>query len=518
MSRIYIYDTTLRDGSQMGEISFTISDKHRIASLLDDFNIDFIEGGMPAFNPKDMEFMSSDLGLSHAKMVSFGRTRKPDVNACDDEELVTLAECPTEWVAIFGKTWDLHVTDVLRTDLKENLRMIKDSIEFLKSKGKKVIFDAEHFFDGFNSNRTYAMRAVKTAIEGGADWIVLCDTNGGSLPELVGKATSKIVKIFDKVGIHTHNDSELAVASSVAAVSNGATMVQGCINGYGERCGNANLCSLIPILKIKMGHTVSADLKKLNSLSHTVSEIANINHSSNMPFVGDMAFAHKGGMHVNAIMKDSRTYEHISPESVGNRRRVLISDMSGRSSISMKLKEFGMSASDLELSDISEHVKQMEADDYQYEGADASLQLLAMRLSGKYSKPFEIKSCRLHMSGAESPDMVSEANLKVVNIDGQTELTAAESDGPVNAMDLSLRKAISKFYPEINKTWLSDYKVRVLDGDRGTEARVRVLITTTDGTRDWKTVGVSTNIITASLIALSDSHEYAIMTNRSGEQ
>ena len=514
MTRIQIYDTTLRDGAQTEGISFSYEDKLEIMDRLDTFGMDFIEGGMPSSNPKDMEIFRSCPELKNSKLVAFGSTCRPDVKASDDKGLQDLAACGCEWVCIFGKSWDFHVKEALNTTLEENLRMIADSISFLRSKGKKVIFDAEHFFDGHRSNEKYAMDVLNAASE--AEWIVLCDTNGGNLPTYIGEVTAKAVKTAKNIGIHCHNDSDLAVACSLAAVENGATMVQGTVNGIGERCGNANLCSVIPDLKLKMGYDIPMDLTKLTSLSYSVAEIANIRHLPHMPFVGEKAFAHKGGMHVSALMKDPRTYEHIPPETVGNSRRILISDMSGRASITEKIGEMGIDADEETIERIKTLIKEKESQGYQYEGADASLRLLIERAKGNDSTPFTVQGFRLSIDGIGVTDLQSEASIKVKDDMGNIEHTAADGGGPVNALDKSLRKALSKFYPVINDIKLTDYKVRVLDEKAATAARVRVLIRTTDGKTSWNTVGVSENVIEASLIALSDSMEYAIMMARRG--
>ena len=515
MTRIIVYDTTLRDGAQTEGISFSYEDKLDIMAELDAFGMDFIEGGMPPSNPKDMELFQSQPKLKNSKLVAFGSTCRPDAKASEDAGLQALASCKCNWVCIFGKSWDFHVTEALETSLEENLRMIRDSISFLKSNGKKVIFDAEHFFDGYKANEKYAMEVLKAASD--AEWIVLCDTNGGNMPAYIGEVTAEVVKETKKnIGIHCHNDSDMAVACSLAAVSSGATMVQGTVNGIGERCGNANLCSVIPNLKLKMGFEIPMDLTKLTSLSFSVAEVANIRHVPHMPFVGEKAFAHKGGMHVSALMKDSRTYEHIPPESVGNKRQILISDMSGRASISEKIKEMGIEADDDTIERIKTLVKEKESEGYQYEGADASLRLLIERAKGNDAQPFTVQGFRLSIDGIGVTDLQSEASIKVKDDSGNIEHTAADGGGPVDALDKSLRKALSKFYPVINDIKLTDYKVRVLDEKAATAARVRVLIRTTDGKTSWNTVGVSENVIEASLIALSDSMEYAIMMARRG--
>ena len=517
MTRIQIYDTTLRDGAQTEGISFSREDKLEIMEKLDAFGMDFIEGGMPSSNPKDLEIFSSPPVMKNSRLVAFGSTCRPGAKASDDDGLKVLASCKCDWACIFGKSWDFHVTEALETTLDENLRMVRDSIAFLRSKGKKVIFDAEHFFDGYKANRDYAMKVLEAASE--AEWIVLCDTNGGNLPTFVGDVTAGVVKATGKqIGIHCHNDSDMATACSLAAVRNGATMVQGTVNGIGERCGNANLCSVLPNLRFKLDCEVPMDLTRLTGLSYSVAEIANIRHVPHMPFVGEKAFAHKGGMHVSALMKDTRTYEHIPPESVGNKRQILISDMSGRASISEKIKEMGIVADDAVIERIKETVKEKESVGYQYEGAEASLRLMIERAKGNDARPFTVEGFRLSIDGIGVTDLQSEASIKVKDDSGNIEHTASDGDGPVNALDKSLRKALSKFFPVINDIRLTDYKVRVLDERAATAARVRVLIRSTDGKSTWSTVGVSENVIEASLIALSDSMEYAILMAKGMKQ
>ena len=513
--RIYIYDTTLRDGAQTEGISFSLGDKDIITDLLDDFGMDFIEGGMPASNPKDKEFFSVNRELKKSKMVAFGSTCRPNHHADEDEGLKILLESKTEWACIFGKAWDFHVTEALNTTLEENLRMIRDSISFLKDNGKKVIFDAEHFFDGYRANDNYAMDVIDAAAKGGAEWIVLCDTNGGSLPSYIGKVVAKVREVFPRIGIHCHNDSDLAVACSLVAVENGATMVQGTVNGIGERCGNANLCSVIPDLRFKMGYDMPMDLGDLRSLSYSVSESANTRHLAHMPYVGDKAFTHKGGMHVSALMKDPATYEHVSPESVGNHRNIVISDMSGKSNVLKKLSDMGIAANKSDVDRILVRVKEMEAQGYQFEIADASFKLLVERVLDKESRPFDIRGFRLNIDGVGTTQLISEASIKIADKLGEIEHTAADCEGPVNALDRALRKALSKFYPDIiSKVRLTDYKVRVIDENCGTESWVRVLIKSTDGKSTWSTIGVSENVVEASLIALADSYEYAILAEQ----
>lgn len=515
---VAIYDTTLRDGAQSEGISFSIEDKQEILDNLDSFGMTFVEGGWPGSNPKDDEFFAV-AKTKHTKLTAFGSTRRHGVKAEDDKNLKALAECKAEWCCIFGKTWDFQVTDALRITLEENLDMIRDSVAFLKSRGKHVMFDAEHFFDGYASNPDYALECLKAAEEGGAEWAVLCDTNGGSLPSFVGTVTAKAVSILSiQVGIHCHNDSDLATANSLVAVENGATMVQGTINGIGERCGNADLCSVIPDLALKMDmDTGIPNLSILTDLSRTIAEIANMTPQPGLPFVGEKAFAHKGGMHVSALAKDTRMYEHISPDSVGNRRRVLVSDMAGRASILEKVKGMGLTVSEKEAGELVDRIKSLEAEGYQFEGADASFELLVRRLNGGEA-PFSVKGFRLFIDDVGNNILTSEASIKVADSLGNEEHTAADGEGPVNALDNAMRKALSKLFPIMDKVRLTDYKVRVLDEKSATAARVRVLIRSTDGKDSWTTMGVSENVIEASLHAMIDSVEYAILKDRNRKE
>ncbi len=512
---VIIYDTTLRDGAQSEGISFSVQDRVDILRELDEFGIDYVECGWPGSNPMTDEFFAAakNMNLKNTKVTAFGSTRRRDIRAEEDANLKALVASGAEWACIFGKTWDFQVVHALNTTKEENLAMIEDSVRFLIESGMRVMFDAEHFFDGFYSDPEYALRSLGAAADAGAEWLVLCDTNGGTLPDRVADAVKAVCGRFDAaVGIHCHNDSELAVACSLSAVKAGASMVQGCINGIGERTGNANLCSIIPNLMLKMGRDTNIrDLTKLTELSKFVGEVANTAPSPGLPYVGEKAFAHKAGMHVSAMMKDTRTYEHIRPETVGNKRRVLISDMSGKASIIEKLNELGIGTDSSDSGRITETVKELESRGYQFEGADASFELLVKRIRGEFKPYFTIAGFRLFIDEVENNKLISEASIKVRNSDGEIEHTASDGDGPVNAMDNALRKALSKFYPVLNDIRLSDYKVRVLDEKAATAAAVRVLIRSTDGTDSWTTVGVSQNVIEASLMALVDSMEYAIM-------
>jgi len=517
---VIIYDTTLRDGAQSEGVSFSPEDALEVLKKLDEFGIDFVEGGWPGSNPKVDEFfkLTEKLELKHTQLTAFGSTGKHGVPPKDDHNLKSLAACPVKWCCIFGKSWDFQVTNALCIPLEDNLDLIRNSVRFLKDSGKRVMFDAEHFFDGYLSNREYALSALKAAVEGGAEWLVLCDTNGGVMMEDVAGAVEDALLTFDvPIGVHCHNDSDLAVANSLVAVERGATMVQGTINGIGERCGNANLCSIMANLDLKMEYELNIkDMSQLTALSTFVSETANLAPISGMPYVGEKAFAHKGGIHVSAIARDPRTYEHIEPETVGNKRRILISDMAGRASISEKLKDFGIDVGSDESLAIVNRIKTLEAQGYQFEGADASFELLVRRFKGEMESPFSVTGFRVFIDNV-GDKISSEASVKVMDSNGNEEHTAANGDGPVNALDNALRKALSKLFPITDRIRLIDYKVRVLDGRSATAASVRVLIRSTDGQHSWTTVGVSENVIEASLYALIDSIEYAIHKNTKKE-
>ncbi|MFA6642007.1 MAG: citramalate synthase [Methanomethylophilus sp.] len=519
--KILIYDATLRDGAQSEGITFSLEDKQEIARQLDAFGISFIEGGWPGSNPVDDEFFASlpQLGLKRTQVTAFGSTRRHNIKAADDQNMRALAASSAQWCCIFGKSSEFQVNQALRVPLEENLAMIEDSCRYLKVQGKKVMFDAEHFFDGYRTSRDYTMKCLTAAVKGGADWLVLCDTNGGSLPDFVSGAVAEVVRTYRvPVGIHAHNDSELAVANTLAAVEAGAGLIQGTINGLGERCGNANLCSIMADLVLKLGYRIDApDLKGLTALSKSIAEIENVVPFPGLPFVGERAFAHKGGMHVSALARDPRTYEHIPPETVGNTRRVLISDMAGRASIAEKLKELGL-PDDQDSPAIIERVKDLEARGYQFEGADASFELLVRRMRGEIKPRFELKGFRLFIDAVGDAKLTSEASIKVTDLNGNEEHTAADGDGPVNALDNAMRKALTAFFPVIDRIKLTDYKVRVLDGKAATAAAVRVLIRSTDGKSSWTTVGVSENVIEASLYALIDSVEYAIYKENEGNK
>ena len=528
--QMQLYDTTLRAGAQREGISFSVEDKLKIARRLDELGIHFIEGGWPGSNPKDVEFFqrAQSLTLSNSVITAFGSTRRPNTSAEEDANLRQLAGARTRVITIVGKSWDLHVTQLLETTLEENLRMIADSIHYLKSKGFTVFFDAEHFFDGYKANPGYALHTLEVAAEAGADTLVLCDTNGGTLPgELTAivEAARGVTRV--PLGIHAHNDAELAVANSLAAVQAGVTQVQGTINGYGERCGNANLCSIIPTLKLKMGINCITDeqLAKLAEISHYVSEIANLIPDSHLPYVGASAFAHKGGLHVSGVAKWEQSYQHIYPDLVGNLQRVLVSELSGVSTIVYKAREKGLwlTLPEEQARKVLEQIKSLESRGFQYDGAEASFELLVQRAQPDYHPPFElvdfmviVERRRRPPSGGELEGLLSEVTVKV-RVGEEVIHTAAEGNGPVNALDRALRKALLEFYPNLAAVKLVDYKVRILEESAGTESQVRVLLECSDGEQEWRTVGSSTNIIEASWLALADSLEYWLL-KQAGEK
>jgi len=513
---IEIYDTTLRDGSQGEGVNFSVTDKLRIADKLDAFGIHYIEGGWPGSNPKDMEFFeeAKRKKFKNARLAAFGSTRRKGVAVQDDQQVRLLLEAGTPVVTIVGKTWLLHVKEVLRATPEENLAMIGETIRFLKDHRKFVIYDAEHSFDGFNDDPDYALATWLVAEKAGAGFVVLCDSNGGRLPNEIRRVTSLArSKLNTGLGIHTHDDIGLGVANALAALEAGATQVQGTINGYGERTGNCNLISVIPnvALKLKKPCVPAGSLRKLKELSQFVDEIANIRHNPRLPWVGSAAFSHKGGQHVNAVQKLPRSYEHIDPAMIGNVRRVLISDLAGRSNIVIKAHELGFKISNdqPELKEILARIKKLEHEGYEFEAAEGSLALLIRKILKHEQPPFSVEGYHVSIRRDRSI-WVCQASVKVL-VDGQTEHTIAEGDGPINALDQALRAALVKFYPQLKKIHLTDYKVRILDSTAGTGARTRVLIESTDGKQQWGTVGVHDNIIEASLQALVDSIEYALM-------
>lgn len=516
MPKIEIYDTTLRDGAQGEGISFSAKDKVKIALRLDKLGFHYIEGGWPGSNPKDLAFFEliKNHRLKNAQITAFGSTRKPGVSAQHDENLQQILKAGVKVATLFGKTWDFHVKHALQTTLEENLYMIRESVAYLKQQGMEVFYDAEHFFDGYRANPEYALSTLRAARDAGAARIILCDTNGGRLPNEIFEAVTAVGREIDvPLGVHCHNDSELAVANSLMAVQAGAIQVQGTINGYGERCGNANLCSIIPNLALKCGleSIPEESLKELTELSRFVSEVANMHPMSNQPYVGGSAFAHKGGVHVSALLKNPQTYEHIEPEIVGNRRRVLVSELSGVSNLLYKSREFdlGLGLEKEENRKLLEELKDLENRGYQFEGAEGSFELRLRKAFHGYKEPFSLENLKILIEMRDGT-VYSEAIIKM-NVNGRVVHTAAEGNGPVNALDNALRKALEEFYPDIAKMHLADYKVRVLDGKDGTGALVRVLVETGDGHCSWGTVGVSTNIIEASWQALVDSIAYGLL-------
>src|SRR5579884_2808171 len=518
MAKVLLYDTTLRDGTQWEGISLSVEDKLKIAAKLDEFQIDYIEGGWPGSNPKDIEFFRRvpELGLRHARVVAFGSTRRPNSRVEDDYNIRMLVEANTPAVALVSKSWDLHVTEALRTTLEENLAMIRDSVGYLAALGREVVYDAEHFFDAYKANPDYALETLRVAAASGASVLVLCDTNGGSMPWEIEEITRAVAALgLGPLGIHTHNDT----GNAVAAVRAGAVHVQGTINGYGERCGNADLCVLIPNLVLKLGIECLPRelLARLTELSWYVSEVANVAPNAHQPYVGRSAFAHKGGIHVSAVMREARTYEHIDPALVGNERRVVVSELAGRSNLLYKARQFQLDLDERspEWQQILQLIKDLEYQGNQFGGAEASLALLMKKALGIYERLFELEGFRVTVEKRQDGRPHCEATIKVV-VDGEHEHTAAEGDGPVHALDNALRKALLPFYPALRDIRLTDYKVRVLNAEDGTAAKVRVLIESADEEGRWSTVGVSENILEASWQALVDSIEYGLR-RRAGE-
>lgn len=520
MKAVTIYDSTLRDGAQAQGISYTVEDKLKIIKKLDRLGVAYIEAGNPGSNPKDLEFFerARELKLEHAKLIAFGSTRRVNIAVEEDANIKSLLRADTGAVAIFGKSWDFHVTEILKTTLDENVRMIYDTVKYFKDNGKKVVYDAEHFFDGYSENPGYAMETIRAAADAGADCLCLCDTKGGSLPRDIFNATQKVVQRFKvQVGIHCHNDNGMAVAGSIMAVEAGAVQVQGTINGLGERCGNANLCTIIPNLQLKMGYSCipEASMHELTSTARAVSEIANIIHDERAPYVGNAAFAHKAGMHADAVNKNTSAYELIDPGTVGNERVFLMSEVAGRSAVMSLINKVDPSVTrdSGETRLVIEKLKEMEYEGYQYEGAESSFELIVRKVLGKYQPFFELKEFKVIVNEPTMNSVNSSAMIKI-KVGEQEEITAAEGDGPVNALDNAVRKAIVRFYPWITEMKLTDFKVRVLDSNSATAAKVRVLIESTDGREKWTTIGVSTDIIEASWRALVDSIEYKLSMKR----
>ncbi|MDD3366970.1 MAG: citramalate synthase [Sphaerochaetaceae bacterium] len=522
--RVTLFDSTLRDGAQAEGISFSVLDKLKIVTLLDDLGVDYVEAGNPGSNPKDLEFFQevATLPLSHVRLVAFGSTRRRNILPEEDGNIRSLLAANTPVVAIFGKSWDFQVTDIIRTSLKENLAMIRDTIEYLVSHGKEVVFDAEHFFDGYNENPSYAMECLFVAAAAGAASIALCDTRGGATPSFVGQATKDVVEALSKqyskviVGIHTHNDTSCADANSLLAVEAGARQVQGTLAGFGERSGNACLATIIPTLQVKMGYDVLSPemLAKLTLITHSIAEIANISIPHGKPYIGRSAFAHKGGMHIDGIAKNPRSFEHMDPELVGNERRVLMSEVAGRATILRRIQKYApeINKSSPETKQIMDALKRMEFDGYQFEGAESSFELVIAKHLGKYKPYFTLDHYKTFGERPlySGPETSHTAVVKVA-VNGETAIAVAQGDGPVHALDKALRKVLENFYPLLATIYLTDFKVRVLDSKQASAAKVRVLIETSDGEYSWSTVGVSTDIIEASWMALVDAIEYKLM-------
>jgi 2-isopropylmalate synthase len=515
MEKIKLYDTTLRDGMQAEGVSFSLEDKLSIARCLDELGLDYIEGGYSASNPKEMQFFAevAKLGLQNSKIVAFGSTRRADAKCYDDASLNAILACKTQAATLVGKSWDMHVTAVLGCSLDENLQLCADSVEFLKKQGIETIFDAEHFYDGYREKPEYAMKVLAAAADAGADVLVLCDTNGGSMPDQIYEITKTVCKKFSStvIGIHTHNDSDCATANCLAAVRAGALHVQGTINGLGERAGNANLCTVIPNLAFKMGFDcLSAEkIKTLTEVSRFIFEIGNLTPVMNMPYVGESAFAHKAGLHVDALRKDKRTYEHIDPALIGNERRFLISELSGRSNVLAELEKAKIAEDKKLAGEILNRVQQLENEGYQFEAANASFDLLVKKIMGTFKPSFELLKYYVTTERRTSGEMVNEATVKL-KVGNKVQHVVGEGDGPVNALDAALRKGLENIYPAIKDVHLIDYKVRVVNARAGTAARVRVIIESRDKISIWGTVGVSENIIEASWLALVDSVEYKL--------
>lgn len=532
--QMWIYDTTLRDGMQCEGLSVSIEDKLRIARSLDQLGIPFIEGGWPGANPKDVQFFlqMQEEPLQHSEIVAFCSTRRPKSDASTEPMLQAILAAGTRWVTIFGKSWDLHVTESLKTTLAENVAMIRDTIEYLRTQGRRIVYDAEHWFDGYKHNPDYALQTLEAAIAAGAEWLVLCDTNGGSLPHEVSQIVCSVVshvssltnleqRTNDKsqlpipqIGIHTHNDSDTAVANALAAVMAGARMVQGTINGYGERCGNANLCSIIPNLQLKLGYKCieNSQLSQLTQTSRFISEVVNLAPDEHAPFVGRSAFAHKGGIHVSAVERNPLTYEHIQPEQIGNCRRIVISEHSGVSNVLAKARSFGIELDkhNPKTAQILQRLKTLESEGYQFEAAEASFELLMRSEEGSRQQFFEIKGFQVHCDLVEGKEKSHALATVKVAVNGQDIIEAAEGNGPVGALDAALRKALVNFYPQIAVFELTEYKVRILDGHAGSSAKTRVLVESRAGQQRWTTVGVSTNILEASYQAVVEGLEYGL--------
>jgi 2-isopropylmalate synthase len=517
MKKIEVFDSTLRDGAQGEGISFSVKDKLRVIKSLCELEIDYIEAGNPSSNPKDIEFFSelSNIDTKNTKIVAFGSTRRKNINVVDDASVKALEAANTSVVAIFGKSWDLHIFDVIKTTIEENMAMIYDTVKYFKDLGKEVVFDCEHFFDGYKSNSDCALGAIKSALDAGADRIVLCDTNGGVFPDEVYTISKAVIDKFPdiRLGIHCHNDNGLAIANSIAAVQGGSCHIQGTIIGFGERCGNANLSTLIPNLQMKLGYNLIPDknMAKLTGVCKKIAEISNVKLQSNLPYIGKSAFAHKAGMHADGVKKNKASFEHIDPETVGNERRFLISEMAGRTILLDKIKQFDstLTRDSEQTQNIINKIKELEYLGYQFDGAEASFELIVLKELGKYKPFFKLINYTIVCENPPVLNTSDKATIKI-EVEGVEEMTAAEGNGPVNALDKALRKALYRFYPQVTDISLADYKVRVLEGTGATESKVRVLIDTTDGEDIWTTIGVSTDIIEASWLAIVDSIEYKL--------
>ena len=519
MSDVYLYDTTLRDGTQREGISLSVDDKLKIAQRLDDFGVHYIEGGWPGSNPKDAEFFerAKELNFQNSKLAAFGSTLKKNKRPEDDISIQMLLEAGTPVVTLVGKSWDLHVTEVLETSLRNNLAMISESVAYFVARDKEVVYDAEHFFDGYKANPEYALKTLSAAAENGAQVVVLCDTNGGTLPweiEEICKTVGEKVNLA--YGIHAHDDGGCGVANTLAAVRVGAIQVQGTINGYGERVGNANLTTVIADLQLKMGKSCLPEdrLNHLTDLSYYVAEVANLPHDKHYPYVGSSAFAHKGGIHVAAMLKTEKSYQHIDPTLVGNQRRTLVSELSGRGNVMEKSQQLGLDVDGEQAKVVLANIKSLEAQGFTFESAEGSLNIMLQKLQPDYQPPFELIDFTVVVEHRQGRGILAEATVKV-RIGDEIVHTAADGNGPVSALDAALRKALIDIYPALDEVRLSDYKVRILDSESGTSAAVRVLIDTKNGTRQWSTVGASPNVIEASWRALSDSYEYALLNGTS---
>lgn len=520
--KVEILDSTLRDGAQGEGISFSVQDKIHICQALDELGIGLIEAGNPGSNPKDMEFFQEmkKIQLKTSKLAAFGSTRRKDIKCAEDVNLQSLIAAGTEWVVIFGKSWTFQVTDIIKTTLEENLAMIRDTCAFLKEQGKRIVYDAEHFFTGFQDDPEYALKSLEAAVEGGAETLSLCETKGGCMLKDCEKAVRAAVERIGGravIGIHTHNDCGLAVANSLIAVEAGARHVQGTFLGFGERTGNANLSCIIPDLQLKLGYKCIEDdkMKNLTSIAKRVAEITNIALDPQLPFVGGAAFSHKAGMHIDAVLKNPEAYEHISPDSVGNERVFLMSEVAGRSTIIEKIQKIdpSITKSSPQVAELVAKMKELEFEGYQFEGADGSFELLARKVIGRYKPFFTLHYYQTNGVNPRPEEGVCACAQIKVEVEGQIEVTAGEGDGPVNALDIALRKALSRFYPAVNQIRLTDYKVRVLDGKSATAAKVRVLIESSDGKSTWTTVGVSCDVMEASWLALCDSFEYKLIND-----